>query len=187
MKNLITVIIFCLFIFSGSAYSQKNKNDVVKFSSQYSNLDKDCKTIKGGTEGTDDASDCKGVGGYRIQVGAAAAALFIAAETPDKKDRIQLATQNFDFDQTKSTIEWRMANGKPFAVIMRVAVYSDTVKEGEYFGKKIGEQLIIIGLKGYEKIDFKVDAKTPDANARARGLADDAFLNTMKKSIVITL
>ncbi|MGC2235535.1 MAG: hypothetical protein WA584_05215 [Pyrinomonadaceae bacterium] len=186
MKNLITVIVFCLFLFSGSAYSQKNNKDVVKFSSQYSNLDKDCKTIEG-KNGTDDASDCKGVGGYRMHVWAAAAALYVATETPDKKDRIQLATQNFDFDQTKSTIEWRMANGKPFAVIMRVAFYSETVKEGEYFGKKIGEQLIVVGLKGYEKIDFKVDAKTSDANARARGLADDAYLNTLKKTIRLVL
>jgi len=187
MKNLITVIVFCLFLFSGSAYSQKNKKDVVKFSSQYSNLDKDCKTIEGATEGTDEASDCKGVGGYRVHVWASAASLYIAAETPDKKDRIQLATQNFDFDQTKHTIEWRTANGKPFAVIMRVAVYSEDVKEGEYFGRKIGEQLIVTGLKGYEKIDFKVDAKLPDANARARGLADDAFLNIIKKTVTFTL
>ncbi|MET0751752.1 MAG: hypothetical protein ABWZ66_00130 [Pyrinomonadaceae bacterium] len=187
MKNLITVVMFSLFIFSGSAYSQKNNKDVVKFSSQYSNLNKDCKTIKGATEGTDDASDCKGVGGYRMRVWAAAAALYIAAETPDKQSRIQLATQNFDFDQTKSTIEWRMANGKPFAIIMRVAVYSNAVKEGEYFGKKIGEELIVTGLKGYEKIDFKVDAKTSDANARARGLADDAYLNTLKKTIRLVL
>lgn len=186
MKNLITIIVFCLFLCAGSAYSQKNK-DVVKFSSQYSNLDKDCKTIKGATEGTDDASDCKGVGGYRVHVWASAASLFIATETPDKKDRIQLASQNFDFDQTKHTIEWRLADGKPYAVIMRVAVYSEQMKEGEYFGKKIGEQLIIVGLKGYEKIDFKVDAKLPDANARARGLADDAYLNTLKKTIRLVL
>lgn len=186
MKNLITVFIFSLFVFSGSAYSQKNNKDVVKFSSQYSNLDKDCKTIKG-SGGTDDASDCKGVGGYRINVSAAAAALSIAVITPDKNSTIPLAMQDFEFDQTKSTIEWRMANGKPYAVIMRVSVYGKPTESYAYFGKKIGEELIVVGLKGYEKIDFKVDAKTPDANARARGLSDDAYLNTLKKTLILKL
>jgi len=56
----------------------------------YTNLDKACKTIKGGG-GTDDASNCKGIGGYRIHVSASAAAVAITAETPDKKDLITLA------------------------------------------------------------------------------------------------
>ncbi len=174
MKNLAKVIIFCLCLFTGSALAQKTQNPAPKFSSAYSNLDKDCKTIKGG-EGTDDASDCRGAGGYRIHVGAAAAALFITAQTPDKKDYIPLATQNFDFDERKTKIEWRMADKKPFAVIMRVAVYAEPNEVGEYFGKKTGEKLIVKGLKGFENIDFVVDAKTPNANAKARELADNGY------------
>lgn len=187
MKNLITITVFCLLLFSGSVYAQKNKKDIVRFSSVYSNLDKDCKTNKSSNEGTDESSDCKGVGGYRMYVGSAAAAVYIAAQPPGKQELIQLATQNFDFEQSKATVEWRMADGKPFAVILRVAVYSDNVPQGEYFGKKTGEKLIIRGLKGYDKIDFEIDAKTPDANAKARGKADDAYLNTLKKSITFTL
>lgn len=175
MKNLTVAAIFCLFLFIGSADAQTNKNTTPKFSA-YSNLDKDCKTIEGG-EGTDDASDCRGVGGYRIHVGAAAAALFITAQTPDKKEYIPLATQNFDFDERKTKIEWRMADGKPFAVIMRVAVYAEPKGVGEYFGKKTGEKLIVKGLKGFENIDFEVDAKTPNANVKARELADKGYKN----------
>jgi hypothetical protein len=171
IKKIIPAIGFCLILLVGNAFAQKN---AVKFSSQYSNLDKDCKTLKGG-DGTDDASDCRGVGGYRIYVGAAAAMQFINAETPDKKDRIQLATQNFDFSQTKIKVEWRIADGKPFSVIMRVFSYSEDIADGEYFGKKTGEKLIVKGLRGFDYIDFEVDAKSANANQKARELADKAY------------
>lgn len=174
MKNLIKAVIFCLCLFIGSAYSQKTKKTALKFSSAYSNLGKDCKIIEG-SEGTDGASDCRGVGGYRIHVGSAAAALYIMAEPPDKKGLIPLATQNFDFDERKATIEWRMANGKPFAVIMRVAVYGEIIEENAYFGKKIGEELIVRGLRGFEDINFEVDAKIPNANQKAREMADNGY------------
>ena len=174
MKILTKAVIFCLCLFIGSAYSQKTKKTALKFSSAYSNLGKDCKTIEGGG-GTDGASDCRGVGGYRIHVGSAAAALYIMAEPPDKKNLIPLATQNFDFDERKTTIEWRMANGKPFAVIMRVAVYGEITEENTYFGKKIGEELIVRGLRGFEDINFEIEAKTANANVKAREMADKAY------------
>jgi hypothetical protein len=161
-------------LFIGSAYGQKAKKTGLKFSSAYTNLGKDCKTIAGGG-GTDDASDCRGIGGYRIHVGVAAAALYIMAQPPDKNDLIPLATQNFDFDERKTTIEWRMANGKPFAVIMRVAVYGEITEENAYFGKKTGEELIIRGLKGFDYIYFEVDVKTKNANVKAREMADKAY------------
>ena len=66
-------------------------------------------------------------------------------------------------------------NGKPFAIIMRVAVYAELTGAGEYFGKKTGEKLIIKGLKGFENINFEVDAKTANANIKARELADNSY------------
>jgi hypothetical protein len=41
-------------------------------------------------------------------------------------------------------------------------------------GKITGESLIVVGLKGYE-IDETVDAKTPNANSKARDFADKAY------------
>jgi hypothetical protein len=174
MKHSAVIFTLCLLLSTGAVYAQKTTG-ATRFSSAYTNLDRDCKTIRGG-EGTDDASDCKGVGGYRVQVWAAAAAQMIAVESPGKKDRFQIAAQNFDFNQTKIKVEWRTANGKPFAVIMRIFKYSDEkADDSAYFGKKIGEELRIVGLKGFENIDFTVDAKTPDANLKARELADNAY------------
>ncbi len=172
MKHVSALFVFCLIFLTGSVYSQKTS--APKFTSAYTNLTSDCKTIKGG-EGTDDASDCKGAGGYRINISAAAAVLSISAQTPDKNSSIPIATQGFEFDQTKRKIEWRLADGKPFAVIMRVAKYGEPDEENPYLGKKTGEELVVVGLQGFEEINFKVDAKTPNANQKARELADNGY------------
>ena len=100
---------------------------------------------------------------------------FFAVTIAKSEEVIQLATLGFDFDHRKAKVEWRMADGKPFAVIMRIPKYGETDEDNPYIGKKIGEQLIIKGLKGFEKIDFTVDAKTPKANQKARDLADQGF------------
>lgn len=172
MKYLIVPFILSLF-FIGTAFAQKT---TPKFSSVYTDLDKSCKTIGGGG-GTDPAFDCRGIGGYRIYNWSAAAAQFFAVKTSkNNEDMIQLASQSFDFDMGKAKVEWRLVNGKPFAVIMRFNKYADPDDTNPYFGKKIGTELIVKGLKGFEKIDFTVDAKTPNANAEARKLADNAYL-----------
>jgi hypothetical protein len=74
---------------------------------------------------------------------------------------------------TQKTVEWRLANGKPFALIMRKYAYAGS-EQCATGGKITGESLIVVGLKGYE-IDETVDAKTPNANAKARDLADKAY------------
>ena len=69
-----------------------------------------------------------------------------------------------------------MANGRPFAVIMRVYEYGGSPECGELGGKIIRTSLIVKGLKGYESIDEKVDVKgTPNPNAKARELADKGY------------
>jgi hypothetical protein len=172
--KILPAIVVCLILLTGGVFAQKTKKTATKFSSVYTNLNKDCKTLGGG-EGQDDAFDCRGAGGYRIDITPSAAVLSISARTPDKEDSIPLASQDMGFDQTKIKLEWRTANSKPFAIIMRVAKYGEPDDENPYLGKKIGEELIVKGLKGFENIDFAVDAKTPDANTKARELADKNF------------
>jgi len=180
MRKIITVFIFCLVLFTASGYAQKINQTTPKFSSRYTNLEKDCKTTPG-ENGTDGSSDCRGVGGYRIFIWYSAAAEMIAAKLPGETEHVMLDTHDISSDYSKIKLEWRIANGKPFAVIMRVFKYGDEKKnEDDYWGKKVGEELKIIGLKGFENIDFRVDAKTPDANAKARELADNAYLQKPK-------
>lgn len=144
----------------------------VKFTSAYTSLDKGCKTLRGGP-GQDDAYLCKGVGGYKVRVYYSAAATHITAERAGSDTNSPVAMLDLGFDLSSAKLEWRLANGRPFAVILRVPVYGDAAP-GEYFGKVTGRQLIIIGLAGYN-IDEKIDAKMPSANARAREIADAAF------------
>jgi hypothetical protein len=142
----------------------------VKFTSAYSSLSKGCKTLHG-RSGTDDAYLCNGVGGYKVRVYFSAATMQINAERGD--ENTPLATLDVAFDDSRTTLEWRLANGKPFAVIMRVPVYGDPAP-GEYFGKVTRHQLKITGLAGQE-IDQTVDAATPNANQKAREAADKAY------------
>lgn len=144
----------------------------VKFTAAYTSLGKGCKTLRGGP-GQDDAYLCKGVGGYKVHVFYSAAATHITAERTGSDTNSPIATLDIGADLRKSELEWRLADGKPFAIIFRAPTYADAAP-GEYFGKVKGQQLIVVGLAGYN-IDEKIDAKTPRANARARELADAAF------------
>jgi len=129
--------------------------------------------LRGG-QGTDDAMLCKGMGGYTVEIYYSAAAMHIAASRKQDPQSSGIATLNLDFDYSKSRLEWRLADGKPFAVIMRVPHYGDS-KEGEYFGKVIGQQLSVAGLVGYDVFE-QIDSKLTDANTKARDAADKAFL-----------
>lgn len=125
--------------------------------------------------GSDIPTRCKGYGGYDIYISYSACTSEIRAEKG--AESIQLASQAVDWKQ--KTVEWRMAQGptnaKPFAVIMRVYEYAgnDQCATG---GKITGEFLVVKGLKGYERIDARVDLKTTrNPNVAARELADRGY------------
>jgi hypothetical protein len=119
--------------------------------------------------GSDIPSVCKGFGGYKVDISYSACSSNFSLVKGD--ENIPLGMQALNYSQ--KTIEWRLANGKPFAVIMRVYEYAgnDLCTTG---GKVTKESLVIRGLKGFE-IKETVDAKTPDANLKARELADKAY------------
>lgn len=74
----------------------------------------------------------------------------------------------------QKTVEWRLANGKPFAVIMRVYEYAgDDLCSTN--GKIKSESLMVQGLKGYEHLQESVDANKPNANVKAREVADAGY------------
>lgn len=167
-KNALFSVTF-LIMLSVTAFAQTP----TRFASVYTSLGKGCKTLRG-ENGTDDASICRGVGGYQVRVYGSAAATHINAEKKGSDESINLATLSIEFNESKTNLEWRLANGKPFAVIIRVPKYGDATDENPYFGRVIGQELIIRGLKGYD-IELSVDAKTTNANLKARELADKAY------------
>jgi len=119
--------------------------------------------------GSDIPSKCKGLGGYDVNISYSACASSFSLTRGE--ENISLGMQTVNWKQ--KTVEWRLANGKPFAVIMRVYDYGDDLCNSG--GKVKGESLTVQGLKGFEHIEGSVDAKTPNANAKARELADAGY------------
>ncbi len=133
-----------------------------KFSSAYTDTTKQC-------EGAEPTFTCKGYGNYRIVMGVGG--VFADARVESTKSDYSLPIAGRQSVGWNPKIEWRMADGKPFAVILRV----DVNDENAEIPKKIGELLIVKGLQGFENIDTSVDAKTPQANEKARKIADDGY------------
>jgi len=143
-----------------------------KFTSVYTSLGAGCKVLRG-KGGTDDAAVCRGASGYQVRIYSSASMTHIAAEEKGGNETYTLASVALDFNESKSRVEWRLANGKPFAAILRIPKYADG---NAGVGKVIGEELVVVGLKGFGDLDTAVNAKTRGANALAREAADSAYL-----------
>lgn len=145
------------------------------FTSSYTSLGgKACKFYPGG-DGQDGMSLCKGPGGYQVRIYSSATMTHINAELKGTDDSFSLASVSLGFNESKAKIEWRLASGKPFAAIFRVPKYAEPADSGMGLSKVIGEELVIIGLKGHETLSTSIDGKTPNANVKAREAADGGY------------
>ena len=121
--------------------------------------------------GSDIPTRCKGYGGYSVYIYYSACSSNFSLEKGE--ENISLGMQAMDWKQ--KTVEWRLANGKPFAIILRVYEYAGN-DQCATDGKITGESLMVKGLKGYEHIDETVSVKgTPNPNLKARELADKGY------------
>ena len=153
----------------------------VKFSSVYTDLKTQCKSALTKKEekeseerGEDTPMICKGYGGYEIFLSShgAMTQFTVRLKTGEKEVAAQEVMYINDPIYTRK-VEWRLADGVPFAVIYRRDVNEET--EDVAIKNKIGEVLRVVGLKD-KKIDFEVDVKkTPNPNEEARRLADRAY------------
>jgi hypothetical protein len=182
MKSIIRAVLLSMtvLLIAGAAPARRNAaapqtNPV--FSSNYTALTK-CgsgmtKKEERGAEknGSDIPTLCKGYDGYNVYISYSACASSFSITKGE--ETISLGMQSVGWKQ--KTIEWRIANGKPFAVIMRFYEYQgdDLCSSG---GKIKGESLMVRGLKGFEHIEESVDARTSNANVKARELADKGFV-----------
>ncbi len=132
------------------------------FSSVYTDTAKQCK-------GQEPTFTCAGYGGYRGVLGIGG--VFQSAVVESTTTDYTLPIAEHQSVGWNPKVEWRMANGKPFAVIVRV----DVNDQDSTIPKKTGEQLAILGLKGYENISESIDAKTPQANEKAREITDKGY------------
>lgn len=140
----------------GSAAAQTGKR-TPEFTSVYTDLIKGCQS-KGGEEGGHVSTFCKGLGGYQIHYFDAATIyqLNVADATRDWEEPVL----SFGLDKLKAVgrVEWRLADGVPFAV---------AVKDPS------NGRVIVRGLKGFERIKFESDGK--NAGTDARGEADNEY------------
>ncbi|HWT00066.1 MAG TPA: hypothetical protein VN256_07455 [Pyrinomonadaceae bacterium] len=177
---------------AAAAPSNSNSNQAANpaaaapaFTSAYTDLNKDCEAAfkeEELGEGQDMPLKCKGYGGYYISIGYSAWASHVGVQMDGDEDyMLKLVNEGIGYsDEPGRKVEWRMADGKPFAVIVRVSNYDEKKSEGTgdnpYQAKyKTGESLVVKGLKGYERIDSKVDAQDPKANEKAREVADSNY------------
>jgi hypothetical protein len=169
-----TLLIVCTSALLGAGlFAQTSPGGAQKFSSAYTDLKTQCKPIGKGEPQSDDMPlRCTGHGGYEIRIdfSAASSHLGVQPESCECEERIELATQPLHYD-AKRKIEWRFADGKPFAVIFRVDKVKDGLDPAEMWRpeNKTGESLLVKGLKGYERINFEVDAKAREMADRSYG------------------
>ena len=183
MFKIRILIIICLAILLSigiARHTAASKASAPKFSSAYTILNRECKAaLKSVGEGQDMPLSCKGYGGYEIRIDYSAMSAHLRVQPASGEAIVTLMPQPLGAYDRKR-VEWRLANGKPFAIIVRVNRYKDesgNIDTDTYSQQnKTGESLLVKGLKGYENIDGAVDAKTPDANMKARDLADRAYL-----------
>lgn len=153
-----------------------------RFTSVYTNLRTQCRSVATNGQGDDPPMRCTGFGGYILVVDFSAASSHLRIEprrNPTESNTVSLGTQPVDFDSGGRKLEWRLADGKPFAVIMRMERAKEGSDPTEMWQpqNRLTPVLLVQGLGGHSGVNSEVDATKPTANADARKLADDAFLN----------
>ena len=131
------------------------------------------------TEGEDAATPrlaCDAPAPYRVFVegaGSPQPELWVEA---DGGFSVTLSPADVDAFRFGPEIEWRLADGVPFAAILHVTTYSAAGGDEEHLldpRHVSGERILIKGLKGHESLDALLDARaTKTAGKVALGLAD---------------
>lgn len=199
-RNLLAILLLSAFFVAGLAptsnasssptfgrypslgLSPKSAPRTPKFTSVYTNLRTQCRSVATNGQGDDPPMRCTGFGGYLLVVDFSAASSHLRIEpqrNPTEANTVQLGTQPIDFNSGGKKLEWRLADGKPFAVIMRMENHKDVDDPTAYWQpqNRLAQTLLVQGLGGHSSLNSQVDATKPSANADARKMADDAFLN----------
>lgn len=161
----------------------------IKFSSVYTDLKTQCRSAltkkeerEAEARGEDIPMVCKGYGGYEISLASHGTMTQFQVQTKKGKEVTPVVQETLYIGDPIYTrkVEWRLADGVPFAVIFRRDVNDEP--DDPAMKKKIGEVLRVVGLKD-EKIDFEVDVKkSQNPNEEARRLADDAYTKSRQSA-----
>lgn len=149
----------------------------IKFSSVYTKLNsKTCKpTYKPESDADEPPEICTGYRGYKIYIQMHGISRFwVGREISKDLDSWNMSElSSFLFSGGEPVIEWRLADGEPFACIVR-AVYDKQIFDADEKG--IANNLIVQNLKGFAPISVSIDAtKNKSANEEARRAADAGY------------
>ena len=174
----ILVAALLLVVCASSAFAQKKSR--ATFKSLYTDMKRDCRILKkpARTERGDPAGACKGFGGHRIFISHSAwSGSYSIQKLNNPNESISLGTDYSRYGSKGEKVEWRVRNGKPFAVIMRIGKYKERSDgENPYTDQnRTGSTLVVKGLKGWEHINFELDGATSNANVKVREMADQNY------------
>jgi hypothetical protein len=180
--SLVFIILFFTFNHSLGSQSKAGVNSAPLFSSAYTDF-KQCgsgltpqQEKEAAEAGQDLPTICKGYGNYKVSINYSAWYSQITIESADGKGEVTFPPQNISFDKLERKLEWRLVDNRPFAVILRMDKYKPSDDDPYRAANKIGEILVVRGLKGYQNISTEIDTKkVPDANLAARRAADAGF------------
>jgi hypothetical protein len=182
LKKLISLNALLIFLAATLTFAhvEPERARAAKFSSVYTNLKTQCASALTKKEekeaeamGQDIPFICKGYGGYEIYLGSHGAFTQLRVERKTDKESVVTETLHISDPIYNQKVEWRLADGQPFAVIFRRDLNDEPDDPANV--KKIGEALRVIGLKD-KNIDFWVDVKKfANPNEEARKLADAAY------------
>jgi hypothetical protein len=150
-----------------------------RFSSAYTDLNTQCESqeIPGDQSGSDPPVICKGYGGYMLRISYSAISAGLSADKGSNIS-VSIATVEGNYDAQKGRkLEWRLAGGVPFAVILRVNQYNPASDAINPYDPKYrtGSRLRVVGLAGFERVRGEVDTNQAKANEKARALADAKY------------
>jgi hypothetical protein len=159
------MVTFFLLLGSFPLVAQAQVSAQAVITSTYTSLDLDrCERIDDGAEPASATWRCEGYRGVPLIV-----------QNGDDRYDIDAGVEDEDefwaetFDYPGKTVEWRLAGGKPFAIIYRLTVANPDAPQGSrLIVETIGE-----GSPGCRVAS--IDGRSPRANALARDAADRVF------------
>ncbi len=152
----------------------------IKFTSVYTKLDAaSCKPIREAENDEDEVPDlCTGFKDHKIFISnhGTVTRITIGREVtsdPNAWDGSQLPSFIANEAGNGQIIEWRLADGEPFACIVRAKYPKNLIDPDE---KGEVNELVAINLKGFAPINISIDAKnTSQANDEIRKKTDAAY------------
>lgn len=149
----------------------------IKFSSSFTSFKKNCRDkFSELDEGQDMPQVCIGPSHYKIEVSYSACCEYL--QIINKNFTVELPRQMISTVDNR-ILEWRLANGKPFAIILKLDKYRGDLALD---GTKIKEVLLIKGLNGFDDINHEIDTeRKPNSIQEARRLADQSYMRLLEK------